>query len=151
MFGTKTGNNAGAFPVGSTTLIAAETELQGTLVFTGHLEIEGKIFGNVVSDDENARVRVLPGGSVEGEIRAANVVINGRVKGNIYAGTKAQLIAQARVEGNVHYSIIEMESGAEIIGNLVHAALPTNISEFPKENLTSEVSESAGKTKQPPL
>ena len=151
MFGIKAGKTTGTFPVGSTTLIAAETELQGSLVFSGHLEIEGKILGNLVSEDENARVRVLPGGSVEGEIRVANVVINGRVKGNIYSGKKAQLIAQARVEGNVHYGLIEMESGAEIIGNLVHESLQTNVSEFPKEDRKPQDKEPVVKTEKKPL
>ena len=70
MFGFKNNDNAksGPFSLGSTTLIAEGTELEGDLHFKGNLEVEGSIVGNILSEDENARVRVLQGGSVHGEV-----------------------------------------------------------------------------------
>ena len=68
MFGIKSSDSTGSFSIGSTTLIAEGTALEGDLNFKGNLEIEGTVVGNILSEDENARVRVLQGGSIEGEV-----------------------------------------------------------------------------------
>ena len=51
MFGFKNNDNAksGPFSLGSTTLIAEGTELEGDLHFKGNLEVEGSIVGNSLS------------------------------------------------------------------------------------------------------
>ena len=45
--------------------------------------------------------------------------LNGRVNGDIVGRERVILGAKARVQGNVHYSVIEMALGAEISGRLV--------------------------------
>ena len=62
-----------------------------------------------------------------------NVVVNGTVIGDVHALAHVELAAQARVHGNVYYSLIEMAMGAEVNGNLVHqsdnsvVAMPTKV------------------------
>ena len=36
-------------------------------------------------------------------------------------------------EGNIHYSLIEGEKGAEVVGSFVLEQESTNVSKFPKE------------------
>ncbi len=105
-----------------TTLISCETEVVGSLRFSGSLEIEGRVRGNIVAvNGQPAVVRVLEQGSVEGNIAAPVVIINGVVKGDIHASQEVELAAKARVEGNVHYTLVEMHKGAQVNGNLVYA------------------------------
>ena len=59
-------------------------------------------------------------GTIEGEVKVPNVVINGTVIGDVHAPAHVDLASQARVHGNVYYSLIEMAMGAEVNGNLVH-------------------------------
>ena len=59
-------------------------------------------------------------GTVEGEIRAPVVIINGTLVGDVHAGERIELAQKARVEGNVHYSVVEMSAGAQLTGRLVH-------------------------------
>jgi cytoskeletal protein CcmA (bactofilin family) len=47
------------------------------------------------------------------------VVINGSVSGDIHASAKVELAAQARIEGNIHYRLLEMAAGAEVNGRIV--------------------------------
>jgi cytoskeletal protein CcmA (bactofilin family) len=131
--------------LGATTLIAKGTELEGDLHFKGNLEIEGRIIGNILSEDENARVRVLQGGSVEGEVWVAAVVVNGHIKGDIYASKQAKLASKAVVEGNIHYNLIEIEKGAEVVGSFVHEQPQTNVTAFPKEGRSEENPDSSKK------
>lgn len=104
----------------NTTLIARQTEVSGDLHFRGNLVIEGKIRGNVSAhSDSDARLQIVDGGMVEGEIRVPHVVINGNIKGDVYAARHLELSAKAMVEGNVHYKLIEMVKGAQVNGSLV--------------------------------
>lgn len=145
MFGIKSGDSHGPFSLGSTTLIAEGTELEGDLNFKGSLEVEGSITGNILSEDDDARIRILKGGSVKGDVWVATVLINGRVTGDIYASKQAKLASQAVVEGNVHYNLIEIEKGAEVVGSFVHEQPQTNVTAFPNEGRAEDSSESAKK------
>jgi cytoskeletal protein CcmA (bactofilin family) len=103
------------------TLIAANTEVSGDVHFVNQLYINGHIKGNVTADDgTDATVIVSDEGAVTGEIRVPNVVVNGRVEGNIYAAGRMELAAKAEVKGNVYYKLIEMQLGAMVDGQMVH-------------------------------
>lgn len=117
------------FSAGNTTLIAAGTHIVGDIHFSGNLEIEGQVTGNIVAGEDGAvRVRVLPEGGVVGDIRVPTVVINGHIKGDIYSSSHVELADKAVIEGDIHYVLVEIERGAEMNGNFVHQ----NLSEEPK-------------------
>jgi cytoskeletal protein CcmA (bactofilin family) len=106
-----------------TTLIARQTEVTGDLHFRGNLVIEGKVKGNVSAhSDSDARLQIVEGGVIEGEIRVPQVVINGNVSGDVFAARHLELASKAMVEGNVHYKLIEMMKGAQVNGALVSNA-----------------------------
>ncbi len=102
------------------TLIAAHTEIIGDVKFTDQLYISGRVVGNVLADNANATVVISDDGCVQGEVRVPNIVINGLIQGNVYAGNKVELAGRARVEGDVHYRMIEMQLGALVDGQLMH-------------------------------
>lgn len=105
-----------------TTLVSAETEMVGDIHFAGSLEIEGKIRGNIIArNGQEAEVRILGSGTVEGNITAPVVIINGTVKGDVHSSGQVELAANARISGNIHYAVVEMTKGAQINGNLVFA------------------------------
>ena len=106
-----------------TTLISAGTEVVGDLIFSGNLEILGSVVGNISSDEQGSRVRLLQGGSVKGDIRCSVVEVNGVAKGNIFARDQLCLESQCEVEGNVHYVSVTMQSGAQVRGYFNHHQL----------------------------
>ncbi len=102
------------------TLIAKGTRIQGDVEFAGGLHLDGHVLGNVRAEPgAAATLSVSEHGSVEGSVQVASVVLNGTVKGDIHARERVVLGARARVHGNVHYGVIEMEMGAEVCGKLV--------------------------------
>lgn len=123
------------------TLIAPNTEVVGDVHFKDQLYVNGRINGNVLSgSEEGATVVISEEGSVAGEIRVPNVVINGEVEGNVYASARVELAARARVKGNVYYQLIEMQLGAMVDGQLLHEQDPSSASvhPFPAENSAAE-------------
>ena len=120
------GNKKSSLSVsGKTTLISSDTVILGDIRFSGVLDIEGLVQGNIVAQPgKDAMVRVVDKGRVEGEIRAPSVVINGAVEGNVHSTKHLELASRARVQGNVFYTLVEMAAGAEVNGALAHVAEP---------------------------
>lgn len=102
------------------TLISPHTTISGNIRFTGVLYLDGTLEGNIESDDPKALLTIGNGGVAKGEVRVPNVVIHGKVEGDVYANAHVSLSADARIHGNVYYHLIEMSMGAEINGQLVH-------------------------------
>ncbi len=106
-----------------TTLVSKSTEINGDLFFSGTLEVEGKIKGNIYAEaDAPAEVRIRESGFVQGEIKVPSIIINGAVEGDVYSSEHVELAAKARVVGNVYYHMIEMVMGSEVNGSLCHSA-----------------------------
>ena len=102
------------------TLIGRHSSVQGDVEFAGGLHVDGRINGSVrASPGTSASLSVSEHAIVEGSVEAPHVVLNGRVHGDIFGSERVVLGAKARVHGNVHYGVIEMELGAEISGKLV--------------------------------
>ena len=103
------------------TIIGPQTEIHGDVRFSARLHVEGTIKGNVVADDGSQSVlTVTHQGTIEGEVRVPNVVLDGVVIGDVHAHDHIEIASKARVTGNVYYNLIEMAVGAEVNGNLVH-------------------------------
>lgn len=103
-------------------LIGRQTEVKGDVHFEGGLHVDGTVRGNVMAEDESTAVLTLSEhGTIEGEVKVPNVVLNGVVKGDVYARGHIELAPNARITGNVYYALIEMAMGAEVNGNLVHS------------------------------
>ena len=123
------------------TLVGQGVEVTGDIKFQGGLHLDGVIVGNVsTADNADGAVLVISDqGRVEGDVYVAYAVINGEVVGNVYASEKLELSAKARISGNVEYNLLEMASGAEINGQMLHRAkarkLPENPIEESKDNI----------------
>lgn len=103
------------------TLIGQHTEIHGDIVFSGGLHVDGVVKGNIAANNDGTTSVVLSDkGSVEGELRAPHVMINGVVIGDIYASESVELALHARITGNVYYKRLEVAMGAEVNGSLIH-------------------------------
>jgi len=103
------------------TLIGPQVVLRGDVQFAGGLYLEGQLVGRALAEvGTEATITVAARGRVEGELHAPVIVINGFVKGDVHAFERLELGPEARVEGNLHYAVIEMAAGAAVTGQLVH-------------------------------
>jgi len=104
------------------TLIGAGTTITGDISFSGGLRVDGEIKGNVhAAGDGPTTLVVSEHARVEGEIAVSHVVINGSVTGPVRSSEFLELQSKARVNGDVHYSTIEIHLGAVVQGSLVHS------------------------------
>lgn len=110
------------------TLISSRADIHGDVHFSGGLHVDGKVRGMLVAEEgSDAVLRISEVGVVEGDIRAPHVIINGTVKGDVYASSHLELAANAAIHGNVYYDLIEMAMGATVNGSLVHQNEPAGL------------------------
>lgn len=115
MFGKESQLEAGV------TLVATNCELVGDVHFSDQLLINGIVKGNIYAQaGSKATVTISEKGRVRGEIRVPNVVVNGKVFGDINSDKHLELAAKAEVKGNVYYNLIEMVMGSRVDGHLIH-------------------------------
>ncbi len=103
------------------TLVGPNSRINGDLFFEGGCHIDGTVKGNVSADSaSNSALSISENAIVEGGVTVPFVVLNGIVRGDVFANQRVELGPTARVIGNVYYNLIEMAIGAEINGKLVH-------------------------------
>jgi len=118
MFGIKKGKTRQS---SIDSLIGAGTRIEGNVIFSGGLRIDGEVRGNINSENgQEGTLVISEKASVEGAIAVGHVVVNGTVIGPVFAGESLELLPAARVTGDVEYHQIEMQQGAVIQGRLVH-------------------------------
>lgn len=104
------------------TLIGPQVTIRGNLEFSGTLHVEGHIVGNVVAEQsQQAMISLAEHGRIEGHVRAPVVLVDGQLTGDVYGHERVQLNSKARVEGDIHYKVVEMAAGAQLTGRLIWA------------------------------
>jgi cytoskeletal protein CcmA (bactofilin family) len=100
-------------------LIAQGSRIEGNLKFTEGLRVDGEVFGDTRANPEQPSILVISEQAVvQGEIHADHVIINGTVRGPVFAKELLELQPKARIEGDVTYKALEMHQGAVIAGQL---------------------------------
>jgi cytoskeletal protein CcmA (bactofilin family) len=107
------------------TLIGPRVVIRGDVSFSGGLYVEGRIIGKVLAEDGQSAVLTLAEkGVIEGEVHVPSVIVAGSLQGDVHSAERIELSGTARVQGNIHYKVVEMAAGAMISGRLIHADAP---------------------------
>lgn len=115
------------------TLVGSYTSINGDVLFSGGLHVDGRIQGKVLSvEGEDASLSISDSGSVEGDVSVPNITVNGSVSGNIHSSQHMTLAGNARVTGNVYYNKLEIHPGAEVNGQMVHDPLGDRVASAEK-------------------
>ena len=97
------------------TYIGPNLTFEGTITGSELLTVEGALHGkiNLTSD-----LRVGTKARIEASVHARNVVVEGKVTGDISADDKVELVASANVDGNIKAPKIVVAEGAKFRGNV---------------------------------
>jgi cytoskeletal protein CcmA (bactofilin family) len=95
------------------TLLGRGSEFEGKLTFEGTVRIDGKLSGEIFSDDV---LVVGEGAHVSAEIDVGVIIVEGNVNGNIRAKRAVELHAPARVRGNIETPSLYIDKGVVFEG-----------------------------------
>jgi cytoskeletal protein CcmA (bactofilin family) len=96
------------------TLLGRGSEFEGKLTFEGTVRVDGKLSGEIFSDDV---LVVGEGAQVSAEIEVGVIIVEGSVTGNIRAKRAVELHAPARVRGNIETPSLYIDKGVQFEGN----------------------------------
>ena len=97
----------------SKNVLTSDVEIKGNLRFSGELELDGKLEGEIQTDG------VLNLGDtavVSGNINAQSVVVRGKVNGNITAKEKIEIKSNAELFGDIRATKLVVEEGVTFVG-----------------------------------
>lgn len=143
MFGNDKGKTARAGNGSVETLLGARVRIRGDVFFSGGIYVEGTVQGGVFAEEgsTDAVLTLADTGVIEGEVRAPHIIINGQLHGDVYASQRIELGPKARVQGNVHYQVVEMAAGAMLTGRLIHGDAPQK--QLPKPEIVKDLADAA--------
>ncbi|HLB61834.1 MAG TPA: polymer-forming cytoskeletal protein [Actinomycetota bacterium] len=101
---------------GEVTIVGKGAKLEGTVVSAGSLRIDGQVKGQITAEGD---VMLSVDSQVEADIRANNVSVAGRFKGNIVVKGRAELARGGRVDGNVTSKALVVEDGSIFNGQSI--------------------------------
>jgi cytoskeletal protein CcmA (bactofilin family) len=101
---------------GEVTIVGVGARLEGNVVSAGSLRIDGQVKGQINADGD---VALSPQSQVEADIRAQNVSVAGRFRGNVVVKGKAQIARGGRVDGNITSKTLVIEEGAVFHGQSI--------------------------------
>jgi cytoskeletal protein CcmA (bactofilin family) len=123
------------------TIVGRGAELEGTLVSTESIRIDGQARGTIAARGD---VIVSADSHVEADIHARNVVTAGVVKGSITAETRTELAQGGRMEGRIRSRFLVVKEGALFDGHSstgVDAPGEADEAAFPEDDLQAAYEE----------
>jgi cytoskeletal protein CcmA (bactofilin family) len=98
------------------TILGNGTKVEGDIYTKGSLRIEGEVIGNIKAEGD---LFIGEDGSLQTEIEARNVVLAGKVKGNIIALQKLKILPSGVLNGDIKANKLIIEEGAIFNGSSV--------------------------------
>ena len=95
------------------TILGDDTKFKGSLKFQNNLTINGVFDGNLSS---KGSLLIGQTGKVTAEVKVGNIIIEGKVTGNVTADDKIELRSSAELYGDIRAKRIVISEGATFIG-----------------------------------
>lgn len=118
-------------------LIGKDVVFDGNMSAPDSIQIDGTLNGNC---DCKAQLIIGVDGFIKGDVIAQNVLISGRIEGNIYAHGKIEILSTGVIAGNITSKSLVIDEGACFDGRCTM----TNADNITPENYSSSENYSEG-------
>jgi len=126
--------------VGTSTLIAQGTQVDGNLKVEGNIQIEGVVKGTLTS---KGKVVIGNSGTVHGDVLCQHAEISGKIDGKLKIAEILFLKSSAKIDGDIQTGKLVMESGVQFNGNCSMGTAATVPASTPKPAATPSASSSS--------
>lgn len=100
-------------------IIGEKTRSEGKMMSETSLRIEGKVQGEIECIED---VTIGEHGAVDADILGRDIIIAGKVSGDVTAKGKVVITATGALYGNIHAKVFVIEEGAVFNGNSLMSA-----------------------------
>ena len=98
------------------TVINTNSIINGDVLLSTDIRIDGKVYGKVETDKN---IIIGENAFVKGFLRANNLVIFGRIEGNVITTGLTSLHANSSIFGNLYTRLLEVKEGANITARII--------------------------------
>ncbi len=105
-------------------LLGAGSTFRGVITFRGRARVDGHFEGEV---DASGRLEVGPEGCVIARVAVDELVVAGRVEGDVVARERIELLPGAEVRGSLQTPRLVMADGAWIEGPIATGGTPLEV------------------------
>src|SRR5690348_6319 len=91
----------------------SDVELKGTLKFSGEMTFDGKLDGDIQSEGS---LNLGDNAVIKGNINVNNVVVRGKINGNVIAREKIDIKAKTELFGDIRAPKLVIEEGVTFVG-----------------------------------
>jgi len=96
------------------TILGTGTKIDGNINSKGSLRVEGTVVGEI---EVKGDLFVGEDANIKSKVKGRNVIIAGKIEGNIIAENKLEILPTGRVDGDIQMKTIKIEEGAKFEGN----------------------------------
>jgi len=135
---------AAAAPADGRAYLDRGSKISGKLMFDGPARIDGEVDGEIISKDS---LNIGESAVVTAQIKAASIVVAGKVSGDITGSQKIEIRPSAKVMGNLAAPLLVIQEGALFEG---HCSMQPEVARddrkvtvFPKEERVAPKEERA--------
>lgn len=96
------------------TLLGIGTAIEGTLAFKDTIRLDGTVNGKILS--ENGSLIIGEKAVVEADIQVGTAIVMGTVIGHVRAAERIDILAPAKIDGDIQAPTISIETGVQFNG-----------------------------------
>jgi len=96
------------------TILGAGTKVDGNINTKGSLRVEGTVVGEIKVEGD---LFVGEDAKIKTKVEARNVVVAGKIEGDITAENKLEILPTGKIDGDIKMKTIKIEEGAKFEGN----------------------------------
>jgi len=114
------------------TIIGPSVKVEGDFKADGNIIIEGELSGNVKT---KKNLRVGESAKLKADVEAENIWIGGEITGNLKISGQLEMSSNAKIIGDIETSVLTVETGAKINGNVKMGEEEVVVEEKEKEEV----------------
>jgi cytoskeletal protein CcmA (bactofilin family) len=96
-------------------ILTSDVQVKGEIAFVGEMYFDGRLEGGVRSE---GNLLVGENGFVQGDVQIGNMIIRGKVTGNILCSNRIDLKNKAEMFGDISAARVIMEEGVTFLGRM---------------------------------
>lgn len=96
-------------PNGEVSILSSGVKIEGKLYSEGNVRIDGTIIGDVTV---NGNLTLGDTSDINGELKAKNITMSGKVDGKVIASEKLILESKSKLKGDLFARILVIQEGA---------------------------------------
>jgi cytoskeletal protein CcmA (bactofilin family) len=97
----------------SKNVLNSDAEIKGSLRFAGEMTFDGKLDGDIQSD---GTLNLGDNSVINGNLNVNNIVVRGKINGNIIAREKVDIKMKTELFGDVRAAKLVIEEGVTFVG-----------------------------------